>query len=116
MTFFSASRNAARVRVGTPFTAMMMSGPPGSSLAWSRWKAGPSGETSVTTRPPPRSSTDRSRTSRASSCVSGSTEMPSISSLLDASFLDLEDTDATSLSASPGARTNRTVTVFFSPP
>src|SRR5436309_11882410 len=56
-----------------------MSGPPGSSLAWSRWKPGPSGETSVTTRPPPRSSTDRSRTSRASSCVSGSTEMPSIS-------------------------------------
>src|SRR5881296_3505989 len=95
---------------------VMMSGPPGSSLAWSRWKPGPSGETSVTTRPPPRSSTDRSRTSRASSCVSGSTEMPSISSLLDASFLDLDDTDATSLSASPGARTNRTVTVFFSPP
>src|SRR3989454_1007924 len=58
----------------------------------------------------------RSRTSRASSCVSGSTEMPSISSLLDASFLDLEDTDATSLSASPGARANRTVTVLFSPP
>jgi len=116
LTFFSASRNAARVRVGTPFTAMMMSGPPGSSLDCSRWNAGPSGETSVTTRPPPRSSTDRSRTSRASSWVSGSTEMPSVSSLLDASLLDLDDAAATALSASLGARASRTVTVFFSPP
>src|SRR5205823_3782759 len=37
LTLRSASRNAARVRLGTPFTATMMSGPPGSSLACSRW-------------------------------------------------------------------------------
>ena len=105
-----------RVRVGAPFTETMMSGPPGSSLDWSRWNAGPSGETSVTTRPPPRSITGRSRASRASSWVSGSTEIPSVSSLLETSDFDLEEAVATSLSVSPGARASRTVTVFFSPP
>ena len=36
--------------------------------------------------------------------------------MLAASPLDLDDTVATSLSASPGARASRTVRVFFSPP
>ena len=103
-TLRNASRNAVRVRVGAPFTETMMSGPPGSSLDWSRWNAGPSGETSVTTRPPPCSITGRSRASRASSWVSGSTEIPSVSSLLETSDFDLEEAVATSLSVSPGAR------------
>src|SRR6266516_4878980 len=116
-TFRSASRNAARVRVGVPFTDTMMSGPPSSALN-SRPYAGPSGAAAVTTSPPPAcANTALSRVSWRSSCESGSTEMPSVSSFAEASpFGRPPFVEATSVSESLGARARRTANVFFSPP
>src|SRR3989442_395320 len=81
LTSFNASRSSWRVRVGLPFTATMMSGPPSSSAESRRRYAGPSGDTTLTISPPPSRMTGRRRGSRASSWVSGWTEMPSTSSL-----------------------------------
>src|SRR5438445_502885 len=83
-----------------------------------RLYAGPSGDPSVTTIPPPACvKTALSRVSWRSSCESGSTEMPSASSLAEASLLGLaRPVAATSVSESLGARARRTVNVFFSPP
>src|SRR3989454_5931157 len=116
-TSFNASRSSWRARVGLPFTATMMSGPPSSSADSRRRYAGPSGETSVTISPPPSRMTGRRRGSRASSWVSGWTETPSISSLAPGSPPNRPRVfEATRAASSAGARASLTGTVLRSPP